>query len=325
MRHRSISARNRLRSLPPAKGRGEVDRRGFSLVELLVAVSIMLVLIGLMGAALSSARASQKKLATQSLIAKLDAIITQQFESYATREVLIPDSLYSGMTRGSYRSWAIRRNLITGDLPDRWVDVKFMADNAGQFTSPHQRAYIAVWNSYPAERRNPDSDQFLGKQYAGAECLFMIIMRGGIADCLDCNDLATSAIGDKDGDGAFEFHDAWGNPIEFLLWPSAVELPAGEGVRFFSGKRALQVAFPPPGPAPSPALGMKPLIYSAGPDGGYGFETQAAASNLAAGTNPVGRNCGNWEFPPASLQGGRPAGPDTRSDNITNLDAEAKR
>ena len=49
---------------------------GFSLVELLVVISIMLVLMGLTGAAVSGARSSQNKQATQALIAKLDAVIT---------------------------------------------------------------------------------------------------------------------------------------------------------------------------------------------------------------------------------------------------------
>jgi prepilin-type N-terminal cleavage/methylation domain-containing protein len=48
-------------------------RQGFSLVELLVVITIMLVLMGLAGAALSNARNSQKRQETQGLIAKLDA------------------------------------------------------------------------------------------------------------------------------------------------------------------------------------------------------------------------------------------------------------
>jgi prepilin-type N-terminal cleavage/methylation domain-containing protein len=291
-------------------------RKGFSLVELLVVITIILVLMAVSGAALSNARSGQKKQATQALIGKLDAVIQQQFANYAGRDVTFPPSLPPGMTGGSYRSWFIRRNMINGDLPDRWVDVKYMADNPGQFTSPHQRAYIALWNSM-----NPKPTD----TFAGAECLFMIVMRGGIANCLDCGDLAAGKIGDKDGDGAFEFWDEWGNPIAFLLWPSAVELPAGGGVKFFSGQRALQVAFPPlNAPASTPSLGMRPLIYSPGPDGEYGFETQAASSNLNTGTNPVGRDCGNWAVSPASLYGGLATGSDTRADNLTNFDAEAK-
>ncbi|MEX0689141.1 MAG: type II secretion system protein, partial [Pirellulales bacterium] len=159
--------------------RYSLRRQAFSLVELLVAITIILVLMGLMGAAVSAARGSQKKQATQALIGKLDAVIQQQFSTYAGLDVLAASP--------ALRAVELRRQ-VTGDLPDRWVDVKFMADNAAQFTSPHQQAYIAVWNSMTTK---PSAD------YAGAECLFMIVMRGGIANCLDCGDLAGSSIGDK--------------------------------------------------------------------------------------------------------------------------------
>lgn len=308
MRRPSLTAR--LRAVPPApaEGRGEGARRAFSLVELLVAVSIMLVLIGLMGAALSSARTSQKKQATQALIAKLDAIISQQFQSYATREV--PTA-----TTPADRAAALRR-MATGDLPDRWEDVKFMANNAVQFKSPHQRAYIAVWNSMnPPPANNAFDAHPQRNTYAGAECLFMIVMRGGIADCVDCSDLVAGKIGDKDGDGAFEFWDSWGNPIGYILWPAALELPASSGTRFFGTS-------PPFLPG---AVGetMRPLVYSGGPDansqdnGDFGFTCNASQSNLLQGAN-----CGNPGVDPTA-QFARPL--PSAADNITNLDEEAKR
>jgi len=316
MRRQPFPARRCQPPPPPAEGRREAACGGFSLVELLVVISIIITLVLMTGAAVSAARTSQKRQATQALIAKLDAIISQQFGSYGSR--VIPEGLTvpSGMTAGTHRAWYIRRHMINGDLPDRWVDVKYMADHPADFTSPTQRAYIASWNANATQPTD---------SYQGAECLFMIIMQGGIASCVDCNELQSATKGDKDEDGFFEFWDAWGNPIAFLLWPSAVELPAGTGTRFFSGPRPLEPPFPTTGPSPSPSLGMRPLIYSAGADGEYGFETQAAVANLSVGTNPVGRDCGNWEVSPASLYGGPAAGGDDHTDNLTNLDAEAMR
>jgi prepilin-type N-terminal cleavage/methylation domain-containing protein len=277
-------------------------RRAFSLVELLVAISIILVLMALMGAAVSGARSNQKKQATQVLISKLDAVISQQFVSYAARD--LPDA-----PTPAARAAELRR-LVTGDMPDRWVDVKYMADNPARFTSPHQRAYIATWNSM---------DPKPTVAYAGAECLFMIVMRGGIADCLDCSDLAGGRIGDKDGDGAFEFWDAWDRPIGYILWPGDLQLPADSGTKFFGTS--------PPFAPGATGRTLRPLIYSAGADGkdddpsprddgDYGFRCNAASGNLAAGTN-----CGHPATTPAS-QFGTPY--DGASDNITNFDAEAK-
>jgi prepilin-type N-terminal cleavage/methylation domain-containing protein len=290
--------------LPPGEGRGEGAPRGFSLVELLVVITIMLVLMGLAGAAVSNARNGQKRQETQGLIAKLDAVIQQQFASYAGRDVVAATP--------AARAVELRRQ-VTGDLPDRWVDVKFMADNAAQFTSPQQRVYIAVWNSFSnTQRTMPGTDPKLhvNVAYAGAECLFMIVMRGGVANCLDCSDLTTGSIGDKDGDGAFEFWDAWDRPIGYILWPGDLQLPADSGTKFFSDS--------PPFAVGATGRTLRPLIYSAGADGEYGFERNGEAPNFTA--NPS--NCGNPVIAPTSTAAGPLAG---ASDNLTNFDEEAKR
>lgn len=264
---------------------------GFSLVELLVVITIILVMMAIAGAGVSAARSSQRAQATRALIAKLDAIISQQYASYGSLE--LPGG--TPQNRGSDL-----RQRISRDMPDRWTDVEQMAGNQAGLTSRHQRAYFGVWNSM-ATKPSPT--------FAGAECLFMVVMRGGIANCLDCADLASESIGDKDGDGAFEFHDSWGNPIGFILWPAALELPVDSATKFFS-----QTA---PFSAAATGRGMRPVIYSPGPDGEYGLERNGEAGNLAAG-----QNCGNPAAAPTSTSAAPlPGG----LDNITNFDSEAKR
>jgi prepilin-type N-terminal cleavage/methylation domain-containing protein len=319
-------------------------RAGFSLVELLVVMSIMVVLVGLVSAAVAGARSSQKKQATRLLISKLDAIVQQQMATYAARVVPpAPGPLPADWTKAAYRSWYIRRNLITGDLPDRWSDVAALASgtvpltvsgNAKLPVTAPQRTYAAVLSGL-ARRDNggntPSPAEIeakavqLGASYAGAECLFMIVMQGGIADCIDCGELRTADRGDKDGDGLFEFWDAWGNPIGFILWPAGLQLPGGSGATFFAGSRALENPFPPPsgGIVPSPALGMRPLIYSAGPDEEYGFNrgNEVATLTAPAGASPAGKDCGNPAADPTATMA-QPEG-SVASDNLTNLDAEA--
>lgn len=105
-----------------------------------------------------------------------------------------------------------------------------------------------------------------------------------------------------------EFWDAWGNPIAFILWPAALELPAGIGARFFS-----QTA-----PFSSGVSGrlMRPLTYSAGPDGDYGYDRGGDVSYLNS------TNCGDPSIEPMKSCGAPSAG---AVDNITNFDDEAKR
>ena len=187
-------------------GEGASPRPAFTLVELLVVVSVILILLGMIGSAVSAARGSQRRQATQALIAKIDGVIQQHLSSYTSRGL----------------SSAAAEAIARVELPDNWGDV------GGTATSP-QAAYARI--------RTSGSTISTGT-FGDAECLFMIVMQGGVADCLDCGGLAASAMGDKDGDGAQEFWDAWGEPIRYARRPTAIATQGGK---------------------------IRPLIYSGGP------------------------------------------------------------
>ncbi len=221
---------------------------GFTLTELLVAVSIVLLLMALVGSAVSAARSSQRVQATQALIAKLDRVVQQHYSSYASRPV-------PGAASAADRGTRLQR-LATHELPDNWTTVQNIVSGTattGVPRTPPQAAYAGVLTTLTSAT--------VPNQYADAECLFMIVMMGGVADCLDCDALATSQKGDTDGDGAFEFLDGWKQPIRYVLWPSALQLPPGSGTSFFSSTQ------PFTGGTSAPAKGgtMRPLIFSGGP------------------------------------------------------------
>ena len=257
---------------------GQSAVRGFSLTELLVVMAIVLVLSSMAGAAISAASSSQKKLRTKTLIAKLDAIVAAHFAKYGNQRV--------DAASGTARAQALRA-LAQGDLPDDWSIVSSLAAKPTAELTAHQLAYVAVWNAIANKSAVMQSN-------AGAECLFMIVMQGGIADCLDCRGLRIE-IGDQDGDGMPEFLDAWGSPLRLILWPSDLQLPPGSGKRFFS----TVLPFDAYVPTIDDSVGglMRPLIVSAGPDRAYGLTSTAAA--LSGSTEHV--------------------------DNITTFDDEAKR
>lgn len=252
---------------------------GFTLVEVLVVVAISMALASMAAAAVSAASGSRKKLQTRAVIAKIDAIIDAQYASYAGRNV----DAASGTARGE-----VLRAMARGDLPDNWGVVRDLAARSAADLTPHQKAYVAVWNSIDDQAK-----QAVAVEHAGAECLFLAVTHGSLADCLDCDSLRID-VGDADKDGMPEFLDAWDKPIGFVLQPKQLQLPAGSGKAFF----ASALPFDPVMPASLDARGglMRPLIVSAGPDGGLGLQADAA---------PI-------------------AGSSEHLDNLTNFDEEAR-
>jgi hypothetical protein len=197
---------------------------------------------------------------------------------------------------------AVLRQLVTADMPDSWTDVRHMKANASRFGSARQRRYVATLDVVqPTD------------QYSSAECLFMIVMQGGLADCLACSALDLTPKGDKDGDGAPEFLDAWGEPIHYVLWPGGFESPLG--TKYFSTSSPFDGGTV----ASAPGGTMRPLIFSAGADK-MGSTQINAASYLA-----MAAKCGDPQAAPISTLGGADSATDYREDNLTNFGAEVKK
>jgi len=254
-------------------------RRGFSLTELLVVTTIILILTSLLATAVLSAQSRQKKYRTEALLEKIDGIVSSHYSGYASRNV----DVESNQSRGQ-----VLRAMVTGDLPDNWEQVEAMAAQAStDALSPHQRAYRAVWNSIS----NP---QEVKRTNGSAECLFMIVMQGGIADCLDCK-MSKIDVGDQDGDNMPEFLDAWGMPIGFVLWPTGLRLPAGSATPFFASAPPFDSVVPTLGDAKGGLV--RPLMYSMGPD---------RVAGIGADASPL----------PGAME---------CADNLTNFEQEATR
>lgn len=208
-------------------------------------------------AAVSAASGSGKKLRTKAILSKIDGIVAAQFASYAGRSVEASSDAERGATL---------RSIAANDLPDDWSVVIALAARPESELTPHQRAYVAVWSALPNQSQ-------VVAQNSSAECLFLAVMHGGLADCLDCDSLRID-VGDTDQDGVPEFLDAWNNPIGFVYAPSGLQLPPGSGRNFFSSS----LPFDPVVAASLESQGglMRPLILSAGPDRAFGLQPNAA-------------------------------------------------
>ena len=272
-----------------------MKRNAFTLIELLVVVATILLLMSLTAVAVSSARSSQRRNQTRVTISKINEVLSSQWRTYPSQSVSLPNGwMANGWTLNEYK----RCYRITGDMPPNWNDVKVIATNSSsQFNTRAQKTYRQFWN----QKTQTPTDQ-----YADGECLFLSVMYGGFAGCLDCAGLRSGKdFKDVDGDGFQEFVDAWGKPLGFVLWPAGLTTPNGD--LFFSN-----------GDNSSDKLTyeLRPLIFSAGPNGAYGIDV-GASSNL-----DKLQNCG---LPSANTSLGSVLNSSDAADNLTNFDAEFRR
>jgi prepilin-type N-terminal cleavage/methylation domain-containing protein len=328
--------------------RGSLQRRAFTLVELMVVLVIVAMLSALSLSGLAGVRQRAKADKTRSTIRKLHEIIVPQYESYLNRRIMTSGTLPQRcvglgtfapggpqveMASGPYsaainRLWS-QRLIMALEMPDQWNDVM----TSGSSTA------IPLWTlTTPVRRYAKYKNQVSPTaRYESAECLAMIVMRGGIdADAIE--GFRGDEIGDIDKDGAPEFRDGWGSPIAFIRWPAGFDVldPSTNPDPF----DPMRVALP---------LGssLEPLLYSPGADeslndptssnlAGYGLVSSGSAvpggwvsllvsSSLVSRSMLSTRQGSTWAggLPPGDSQEEVTAREAAR-DNITNRDFSKK-
>jgi prepilin-type N-terminal cleavage/methylation domain-containing protein len=255
------------------------SRAGFTLVEMLIVLVVLSVLASLSLAGLAGAAQRGKIEKTKSTIRKLNEIVMSQYEGYLRRRVAFTAST-NRVTAARNRLLALR-TLMAQELPDQWADVYTVSAIPGNATGP-TRAYAYYAAGLPGRTT----------RYQGPECLWMIIERGGLNAEGGADHFREDEQGDLDKDGALEFWDGWGRPIDFIRWPAGFSSivqrqNASANPDPFDPLRVSGTVDFPSGTTQRD-YALIPLIYSAGPD--EATNTQAASSGDGYGIKggPVG-------------------------------------
>lgn len=273
-------------------------RRGFTLLELIVAFTIIALLAGLSLSGLAGARVRARIDKTKLTIQKIHEIIIAQHEEYAGRRVSLPaptDRIQ--LARDRLRT--IRRIMVR-EMPDAWADVQGSPAAVNALPASFQTGPVYAYASAKA----------LGPSAAngGAECLYLIATRGR-GDPEAMQRFRSEEVGDTDSDGAPEFLDAWGQPITWIRWAPGFTSPLQkpDPVNFHDPFDSQMVD--------TAGYALVPLIVSSGPDGALGL-----APSPGWDAQPDLLSVVNLLTPkPGSVSSATDA-----SDNITNHDLVSK-
>lgn len=177
------------------------NRAGFTLIEILAVIGIMLLLISIfvvtMGGGVNSARVQ----ATRSTIQKVDGLLRQRIEAL--------------------NRWIERERTYSSSDPKAPIEGK---KQAFLVNFPQTRDDLEQDDTYatlPTELGNAPSGSPPGT--ANSELLYWFLTsseaRAFSAPSGDV-DFTSSETADVDGDGHLELVDSWGRPIRFYRWPT---------------------------------------------------------------------------------------------------------
>jgi prepilin-type N-terminal cleavage/methylation domain-containing protein len=275
-------------------------RRAFTLVELLVVISIIAILASVFLGAMYAAQDTARTQKTRATIVKLNTIIMEHYESYRNRRV--PITIPSGIAPNAAAKLRLDalRELMRMEMPDGWGDV-VKYDPAGNIVQvggkaeppvcatsiPHAAVAQAYINKFNAAKLSRGA--FPSRANERAECLYLIVTCSSSDDESPLELFRAGEIQDTDNDGIPEFVDGWGTPIRFLRWASG-----------FQSELQTQNSVQQPDPfdprhiypntaQPQPTFALYPLIYSAGPDKAFdlvGGPSSFFYSDPAVNNNP---------------------------------------
>jgi prepilin-type N-terminal cleavage/methylation domain-containing protein len=310
---------------------------GFTLVELLVTITIIGMLAGMMLGALQMAGNAGRDAATKATIAKLNTIIMQRYESYMTRRVPINITGLSRSQAAEVRLGAIRE-LMRMEMPDRWEDI---TDNAtvGVFTpSRHRPVYTLAGGGalvpYTSNVPEPAIHQLYRNKYApggsvsaGHEIdhynnpkVFFMAVSMGSPEAMEQFNESEIAV---DSDGWSYFVDGWGQPIFFLRWAPGCSANHQTTPGVVDGYSSIQSGDATNDHDPfdtqnvdSAGCRLVPLIYSFGRAGAANVNTGTGVSFFDTNTAALPSSICGPQSP--YLNVGAPAGIAGASGNITN-------
>ena len=186
------------------------ERRGFTMVELLVVVGLILFLMSISMVALRNAIGLARQRQTEATILKVHGLLQQRIDAY--NRAIERTNLQPAIDKMK-RDWFQNYKLVP---PDRVVDVMVRKQ---LFQSRFPQNFAERNLSGSASLPPPSPHSAITQSSA---LLYWILTSSeiyGVAP-VDDSSFSSNEVRDTDGDGLLEFIDGWGKPLRFYRCPT---------------------------------------------------------------------------------------------------------
>ena len=193
-------------------------RGGFTMVELLVVIGLILFLMSISIVALNGAIGIARQRATQATLLKINGLMQQRIDAFnRAMERTNLEPAIAKMKRDLFQTYnfsaqdkvlevMVRKQIFQSRFPQNFVEKNL------SLTPPTGVTYVSANHTSVTE---------------SAALLYWVLTSSevyGIAP-VDESEFSSSEVRDTDGDGLKEFVDGWGRPLRFYRWPTHLFRP----------------------------------------------------------------------------------------------------
>lgn len=199
-------------------------RPGFTLVETLIVISIIIMLAAILIVALGRSGVKAKEEATAALIRKISNQVQERLEAF--------DRLKSQQQYRDQARNVAQFNGVDPGYSDAQLEIigfkilqrQLFPQKFSDLTSTEfDEQFTSTTPQYPYSGSKHQAET------ESSELLYYALTRGKVLGIptVDPGEYKDNEAKDTDGDGLLEFVDAWGRPLRFYRWPTRLIKPDG--------------------------------------------------------------------------------------------------
>ncbi|MFO0426061.1 MAG: type II secretion system protein [Planctomyces sp.] len=209
-------------------------RTGFTLLELLIAISVIAILMGISFSVLNGLLDQAREEATTATIRKVSALFEDRYQAFnraftgtrkdnavqSTRALLARNQIFG--VREEVVEILAKKALFRNEFPQRMNDLVVGTGDANNNTFEDgddnndglADVVAATFTGVDWSKHNPSTES--------SELLYYMLFHSRSFGAADTNAdrFTTQEIGDTDGDGLPELIDSWGEPLRYYRWPT---------------------------------------------------------------------------------------------------------